>query len=162
MSWCRRLCMCALAVALVLSARAGMTQGMITHGANSIAMIGPGLRLAWTIRRGANEAETLVVIRVVATEGLFHFIRVDGADPFSKVEKVLVATRALDHEADLVIPRAQFADYPSTAFQFFKSGEDAAANKPALTVFYLGVPDTTPEFADQAAAEAYLDRMLKP
>ena len=36
----------------------------------------------------------------------------------------------------------------------------AAANKPKLTVFYLGVPDTTPEFADQAAAEAYLDKLL--
>ena len=29
-----------------------------------------------------------------------------------------------------------------------------------LTVFYLGVPDTTPEFAGQREAEAYLDRML--
>jgi hypothetical protein len=27
-------------------------------------------------------------------------------------------------------------------------------------VFYLGVPDTTPEFSSQREAEAYLDRML--
>ena len=30
------------------------------------------------------------------------------------------------------------------------------ARKPALTVYYLGVPDTTPEFTSQAALDAYL------
>ena len=36
----------------------------------------------------------------------------------------------------------------------------SAANKAKLTVFYLGVPDTTPEYAGQRDAEAYLARML--
>ncbi len=74
-------------------------------------------------------------------------IRVDGVDPFTKDRKVFVAARPLDRETDLAIPRAQFADHPSTEIHFFASAEDAAANKPKLTVFYLGVPDTTPEFA---------------
>ena len=59
------------------------------------------------------------------------------------------------------MPRAQFADHPSTEFHFFANAEDAAANKPKLTVFYLGVPDTTPEFAEHAQVDAYLDRMLR-
>ena len=37
----------------------------------------------------------------------------------------------------------------------------ASANRAELTVFYLGVPDTTPEFAERGQAEAYLDRMLR-
>jgi hypothetical protein len=28
--------------------------------------------------------------------------------------------------------------------------------RPALTVYYLGVPDTTPEFSSEAAPDAYL------
>ena len=31
---------------------------------------------------------------------------------------------------------------------------------PKLTVFYLGVPDTTPEFPGQREAEAYFNRVL--
>ncbi len=63
-------------------------------------------------------------------------------------------------ETDLSIPRAAFSDHPSTEFHFFASAEDAAANKPKLTVFYLGIPDTTPEFAEQRDVEAYLVKML--
>ena len=59
----------------------------------------------------------------------------------------------------MAIPRAAFADHPSTEFRFFASPEDAAADKPKLTMFYLGVPDTTPEFPGQREAEAYLERM---
>ena len=59
------------------------------------------------------------------------------------------------------MPRASFADHPSTEFHFFARGEDATANKPKLTVFYLGVPDTTPEFARAGEAEAYFDRLLR-
>ena len=32
-----------------------------------------------------------------------------------------------------------------------------AALRPALMVYYLGVPDTTPEFASEAGLRAYLD-----
>ena len=74
---------------------------------------------------------------------------------------MFVAARPLERETDLSDSRAAFSDHPSTEFHFFASAEDAAANKPKLTVFYLGVPDTTPEFAGQRDAEAYLERMLR-
>jgi hypothetical protein len=129
------------------------------HGADSV-FLSPTVRLAWTVRRGATEAETLVIVRVIAAE-TYRFIRLDGVDPFSKDRKVFVA-RALDRQIDLALSRAQFADHPSTEFRFFRTQEDASADLPALTVFYLGVPDTTPEFAGQREAEAYLDRALRP
>ena len=34
------------------------------------------------------------------------------------------------------------------------------AKSAALVVYYLGVPDTTPEFATADAMNAYLDKML--
>ena len=101
-----------------------------------------------------------LVVRVVAAEA-YRVIRLDGVDPFSKDRKVFV-TRPLDRQTDLAIPRAQFADHPSTEFRFFRTQEDATAGRPALTVFYLGVPDTTPEFAAQRDAETYLDGALRP
>jgi hypothetical protein len=129
------------------------------HGENS-TFISPTVKLSWAVKRGPSEAETLVIVRVIAADAGYRVVSVDGVDPFTKDRKVFVAARPLDREADLSMSRAQFADHPSTEFHFFTSAADAAANKPKLKVFYLGVPDTTPEFPDRKAAEAYLDKML--
>jgi len=145
----------ALAAAL-LSGRASAQD--VVHGADSV-FVSPTVRLAWAVRRGATETETLVVVRIVA-DG-YRFIRLDGVDPFTKDRKVYLA-RPLDRQADLAISREKFADHPSTEFRFFQSEEDAVADRPKLTVFYLGVPDTTPEFASQRGVDAYLDQALRP
>lgn len=150
-------CLCALALAVTLLSGAAHAQAV--HGADSV-FVSPTVRLAWAVRRGASEAETLVVVRIIAAEA-YRFIRLDGVDPFTKDRKVLAA-RPLDRHTDLAIPRAQFADHPSTEFHFFQNTDDATANKPKLTVFYLGVPDTTPEFPGQREAEAYLEHALGP
>ncbi len=57
--------------------------------------------------------------------------------------------------AELRVARTHFADFPRTELSFF----DASAPAPpaSLVVYYLGVPDTTPEFANEAALAAYLD-----
>jgi hypothetical protein len=148
----------AIATALALSS-VGTHAQEVVHGADSL-FVSPAVRLAWAVKRGASEAETLVVVRVIADPS-HRFIRLDGVDPFTKDRKVLVAARRLEGGTDLSIPRASFTDHPSTEFHFYARAEDAAANKPTFTVFYLGVPDTTPEFARAGEAEAHLDRMLR-
>ena len=145
-----------LGAALALLPAAAPAQDVV-HGADSL-FVSPTVKLAWVVRRGATEADTLVVVRIA--DAAYRLVRVDGIDPFTRQHKIFVATRPLDRETDVAIPRAQFADHPSTEFRFFASAEDAAADKAKLTVFYLGVPDTTPEFAGQREAEAYLARML--
>ena len=145
-----------LGAALALLPAAAPAQDVV-HGADSL-FVSPTVKLAWVVRRGATEADTLVVVRIA--DAADRLVRVDGIDPFTKQHKVFIAARPLDRETDVAIPRAQFADHPSTEFRFFASAEDAAADKAKLTVFYLGVPDTTPEFAGQREAEAYLARML--
>ena len=152
----RRLCALLLAFAL-WPARAPAQE--VVHGADSL-FVSPGVKLAWAVRRGATEAEALVLVRIIAGDPTYRLVRVDGIDPFSKQHKVFVATRPLDRATDVAIPRAAFADHPSTEFRFFANAKDAAADKPKLTVFYLGVPDTTPEFPGQREAEAYLERMI--
>jgi hypothetical protein len=149
-----------IALMLMLSATAAPAQGVVVHGADSL-FVSPSVKLAWAVRRGASEADTLVIIRVVPAGAAYRALRVDGVDPFTKEHKVFVPARALAGETDVAIPRAAFADHPSTEFRFFTSTEAAAANAPTLTVFYLGVPDTTPEFPGQSEADAYLERMLK-
>ena len=148
----------AMLVAALLASPAAAQQTV--HGENSI-FTSPQVTLGWAVKRGPSENDTLVIVRVIAADKDLHALRVDGVDPFTKDRKAFVAARALEGVTDIAIPRAQFADHPSTEFHFFASAADVAARTPKLTVFYLGVPDTTPEFADQNAAEAYLDKMLK-
>jgi hypothetical protein len=148
---------CALALIAVLVSPAVAQQVM--HGENSV-FVSPTVKLGWAVKRAASEAETLVVVRVVA-DASYRAVRVDGVDPFTKDRAVFIAQRSLEGATDLAIPRAQFADHPSTEFHFFASVDDAAANKPKLTVFYLGVPDTTPEFNTHRDAEAYLDHVVR-
>ena len=60
------------------------------------------------------------------------------------------------------VSRADFADFPRTELRFYGSAAQADAGVPSLVVFYLGVPDTTPEFATEANLNAYLvDRIAR-
>jgi hypothetical protein len=52
---------------------------------------------------------------------------------------------------ELWVRRGDFADHPRLEIHLY--GRAA----PVLTVYYLGVPDTTPEFVSEALLDAYLD-----
>ena len=56
---------------------------------------------------------------------------------------------------EVTSPRAGFSDFPRREIHLYASEADWRARRPALTVYYLGVPDT-PEFSSEAALNAYL------
>jgi len=56
------------------------------------------------------------------------------------------------------MPRASFADLPRREIHLYASAVDWRAGRRGLTVYYLGVPDTTTE----AALETYLARPRSP
>jgi hypothetical protein len=116
---------------------------------------GHGVALAWAVARGPDEARTFVVVRVV-TEPAIRAISVKGRDPFTKTDKTWVDARATTGRIDIRIPRGGFADFPSTQWTFHLDGTQTP-----LVVFYLGVPDTAPEFADEARLEAYLGERMR-
>jgi hypothetical protein len=126
------------------------------HGAAD-AYAEPGIALAWGVRRGADEASTRVTLRIVADPARYPRLAVVGRDPFTQAEHVVQAARSTAGLPDLVIPRAQFADFPRTELRFFAPG---GAEAPIVVVYYLGVPDTTPEFAAGAALDRYLGERI--
>ena len=124
------------------------------HG-TSDTFAGHGIAIAWGVQRGATESATVVVLRIAADPARFTHVAVDGIDPFSKERQPFTAERPLGAFADIRIPRARFADFPRTEVRFSKPGVP-----PPLIVYYLGVPDTTPEFPTQSALEAHLAQSL--
>ena len=114
----------------------------------------PGVSLAWAVARGPDEPRTFVVVRLRVAPGI-EGVTVTGRDPFTKAEKVLQVAAAVNGRVEVRIPRTSFADHPRTEWQFKGSAKELP-----LTVFYLGVPDTTPEFADEKRLDGYLEDRL--
>ena len=148
---------CVLALALAAHA-APLTE----HGSGD-AYATPGARLAWAIARGPAEATTFVVVRVAADRAKYSWLSVIGVDPFTKAETVRLPPTALDAALDVRMARGSIADHPNTEFRFFANEQDARVGNASLVVYYHGVPDTAPEFADARKLSQYLtDRMTRP
>jgi hypothetical protein len=129
----------------------------IVHGADSV-FVAPTVKVVWVVQKGPNEETSFVLLRIVNSAGRYRRVRLDGVDPFSKNRKVLVSARPLPTSIDLTVPRSSFAEYPSCEIQLYH--DDESHQSPSLTVYYLGVPDTTPEFATAHDAQAYLAKMV--
>jgi hypothetical protein len=135
--------------ALLLAAAPALAQTPERHGASD-AFAGDGVSIAWAIMRGADEQRTQIRLRVLADPARYARFTVHGVDPFSKEQAQLVAPRAAP--ATVAIPRARFADLPRTEVRFL-----SAEGQPVLVVYYLSVPDTTPEFDSEAKLDRYLE-----
>ena len=141
----------------------GAAQGREVHGESS-SFGGRGVALAWGVLRAATEEDTLAVLRIGSVGGAYTMVEVDGVDPFSRArEAILAAGRLADapgQTVDVRTPRARFADFPRREVRLYRTAEDWQAGRPALTVYFLGLPDTTPEFTSEAALTAYLTAAL--
>jgi hypothetical protein len=156
----RAIAVCAFAAPFMSAAEAAEVPREMHGSADALAV--PGMALAWGVLRGADEHATLVVIRIVTEPAVFPDVAVSGSDPFADGQKLLRAMTPSPGSIDLRTTRAHFAQFPRTELRFYAPAGAGAARTPALLVFYLGVPDTTPEFADEAQLDAYLrERIAK-
>jgi hypothetical protein len=143
---------------VIAAPRVAQAQSVV-HGADSLFKA-PTVKLAWAMVKGATEEATSVIVRVVNVTGAYRFVRADGIDPFTKARTTLAEARPLANRTDLSIPRARFADFPSLEIFLDATIDGLAPGRAALTVYYLGVPDTTPEFLVENDASTYLEKML--
>ena len=134
-----------------------LAQGPTVHGADSV-FAGPDVGIVWGVLKNEAEERTQVVIRVSNPAGRYGYLRVEGVDPFTQRRVALVEGMPLGARADITASRASFADLPRREIHFYASHAEWRTGRPGLTVYYLGVPDTTPEFTSEAALEAYLAR----
>ena len=146
----------ALAAALVPGLLPVAAQRPELHGERDV-FTAPGVVVAWAILRGATEETTQVVLRLAATGDTYRHVAVEGVDPFSRERKTIKAGAPLTGVVDVRSPRASFADLPRREIQLYRTESDWRRGAPALTIYYLGLPDTTPELTSEAALSAYLD-----
>jgi hypothetical protein len=146
----------ALGVLLLVLPTPAPAGGREIHGENS-SFVGQGVAMVWGVLRGASEDDTQAVLRIALAGGPYGAVSIDGVDPFTQARRVLFARNPLGTSLDVHTPRVTFADLPRREIHFFGGAEVAT---PALTVYFMGLPDTTPEFTSEAALVRYLDETL--
>jgi len=61
---------------------------------------------------------------------------------------------------DILFKRSHFAQYPKTEIFFFKNAIPGEKEKASRMIYFMGLPDTTPEFLAVEKMEAYLRERL--
>jgi len=147
-----------LALLLGSPPRPGLGQGQEVHGENS-SFVGNGVAMVWGVLRGARDEEAQAVLRIAPAGGDYVAISVDGVDPFSQRRQELFGMQTMAGTLDVRTSRGTFADLPRREIHLY-TANDQHAQRPSLTVYFMGLPDTTPEFASEAALRRYLDETL--
>ena len=129
-------------------------EGQQIHGENS-SFLGQGVAMVWGVLRGASEESTQVILRIVPAGGDYAAVSLDGVDPFTQRRQELLGMQPLGNQLDIRTSRGTFADLPRREIHFF-TANDQHAQRPSLTVYFMGLPDTTPEFTSEAALQTYL------
>ncbi len=115
--------------------------------------------MVWGVLRGVHEEDSQAVLRIVPAGGEYAAVSVEGVDPFTGARRDLFPRRPLGALLDVWTLRATFADLPRREIHFY-TANDQQAQRPSFTVYFMGLPDTTPEFATEAALFAYLTETM--
>jgi hypothetical protein len=145
-------------VALLSLPVAAVGQGQQVHGENS-SFVGHGVAMVWGVLRGASDVDTQVVLRIAPAGGGYATVSLDGVDPFTQRRQALFGMQPLRNQLDIRTSRETFADLPRREIHFY-TANDQHAQRPSLTVYFMGLPDTTPEFASEATLLGYLNETM--
>jgi hypothetical protein len=138
-------------------------QGKIEyHGADSL-FEKEGIVILWAILKGSTEESSWVYIKIIQTgEGSasFQLFGVEAVDPFSNQKEWVVKGEAFKRENMVKSIRASFREKTARRVLFYAKAEDLLKEKPAMIVYYLGVPDTSPEFMTEREIENYFEKAI--
>lgn len=151
-----------LGLLLVLTMGRPASAATELHGADS-SFRAHGITILWAILKGSSEENTSVHIRILhdpATAPSLMRFDVEAVDPFSKERAWVMRGIPLRVLQTLKILRTDFKDKTERWFHFHSDPVASEKSRPVLTIFYHGVPDTTPEALSEADLEAYLAQAL--
>lgn len=130
-------------------------QGHEVHGENSV-FGGEGVAIAWGILKAPVEDQSQVILRIVPRGQPVAVVRIEAVDPFTAKRQVVLDGQPLGEGLDVRSLRGSFADFPRREILLYRTVADWQGRRPTAIIYYLGVPDTTPEFASSGALDTYL------
>ena len=133
------------------------------HGADSVFEM-EGVAILWAILKGPDEDHSWVYIKMIDSgvpPSPFQSYSVQAVDPFSDEKDWVVKNVEWKRENEVKASRSSFKDKPARRILFYGNTADDPREKPAMTVFYMGIPDTTPEFLTETQLEEYFRKAME-
>jgi hypothetical protein len=131
------------------------------HGADSV-FEREGITILWAILKGPAEESSWVYIKIINSgKTPFQIFSVEAVDPFSKEKEWVVKGEKLGEENVIKGVRSSFRDKTARRILFYRSIEAFEKENPDMTVYYLGVPDTSPEVLSEKEMENYFEKALE-
>ena len=127
------------------------------HGADAIFQA-EGLAIFWAILKGDDDEHSLVFINIVSTgktASPFRKFRLQAMDPFSKEKKWVFRDKVFEQNNLIKLKRASFRNMMERRFFFYMKDVPAPDSSPDMTVYYMSIPDTAPEFLDESSLLSY-------
>jgi hypothetical protein len=81
--------------------------------------------------------------------------------PFSREKEWVINGQKLEKESVVKTTRSSFSDKTSRRILFYRDTEALQKEIPEMTVFYMGVPDTSPEVLTEKEMDAYFEKALE-
>jgi len=130
------------------------------HGADSV-FEKEGITILWAVLKGPTEESSWVYIKIInSRKSPFQIFSVEAVDPFSKEKEWVVKGEKLGEENVIKSVRSSFKDKTARRILFYRTIEAFEKEKPDMAVYYLGVPDTSPEVLSEKEMEDYFEKAL--
>jgi hypothetical protein len=132
------------------------------HGADSVFRM-EGVTILWAILKGPDEERSWVYLKILHPEEdhRYLFFSVEALDPFTGKKEWVLKGEKLGKEYVLKSVRSSFRDMTGRRFLFYRDWKEIEEERPRMTVFYMGIPDTSPELLTERQVEDYFSKALE-
>ena len=131
------------------------------HGADSV-FEREGITILWAILKGPTEESSWVYIKIVNSgKSPFQIFSMEAVDPFTKEKEWVVKGEKLGKENVVKGVRSSFKDKTARRILFYRSVEVFEKGNSDMAVYYLGVPDTSPEVLSEKEMEDYFEKAIE-
>lgn len=129
------------------------------HGADSVFKA-EGITVIWGVIRGSDESNTMVYMKIIATEEAREYFKsysVKATDAFSDAIAWLVKGKKLQAVNMVEQKRELFKDLTERTILLYADVEieNYETEKESLSIYYLSLPDTTPEYKTMEELKNY-------
>lgn len=135
-----------ITVSFVFSVSSLYSQEIEYHGADSV-FEAEGLAVFWAILKGTDINSSKVYIDIVPLDSMknaYTSYRVVAANVFTGDEESVVELESLKQENLIIQEYGSFSKLAKRRLLFYRSEDTKDA--PFMEIYYIGVPDTSPEF----------------
>lgn len=129
------------------------------HGADSV-FNQEGITVIWALLKGESLEDSIVYLKLNTSEEIrsrFRYYSVKASDPFSDRVEWLILGEELKENISIKLERILFEDLTARELLFYYTfnPENGLSQKHDLSIYYLSLPDTTPEFTSLEKLEKY-------